>query len=668
MKYILIVDDSDLVIASATKVLQPYYEIVGVNNGKIAIDMITARHPDLILLDIIMPEMDGKEIIRIVKSNPLTQGIPIIFLTSDTNSETERQCFDLGASDFLTKPFNDKVMLKRIERIIELNDLHTSLELRLKEKTTEVSILTIQAITAISSTIDEKDDYTKGHSLRVAGCSVEIARELGWSEDKIRILNHTALLHDIGKIGIPDAILNKPGRLSKEEFNIIKSHTTHGGEILKKIKSIPHLSDGALFHHERYDGFGYPFGLKGDSIPPFAKIIGIADAFDAMSSTRIYRSKLCIERIRDEIVNGRGTQFDPTITDVFLEMIDRGFSIENCDSYENSEEKRTNELIQSFSENSITDPLTGFWTSVNAEVNIDKYMSGTTPGGSFLLINIDGFKSIIEKFGHVTGDKIISELALVIVETSLPKDINCRIGNDEFAVFTPLITERKILSRRAATLLLKLQEKLAQLDISGPLITVSVAICIAPYDGISYKKLYENASKTLYYIKRSKKNSYDFFSDEYIPPVIPSTQSDISVIKDIISNSNDTSKAGALGVDYERFNNICAFILRHAERSANDVQICLFTLADNTVGGTLPIENQLTAMSTLSHAITNSLRRGDVFTRFSSSQFLVVLMDVNRDNSKNIIERIINNFYRINGNNGISLKYDIDVLASSQKN
>ena len=181
-----------------------------------------------------------------------------------------------------------------------------------------------QTILAIAKTVDAKDGRTSQHAARVSEYSVLIAKALGWGEAECENLRQIALLHDIGKIGIPDAILNKPDRLTEEEYRIMKSHVEIGAEILKDFTLVEHVADGVKYHHERYDGSGYPKGLKGEEIPLNARIIGIADAFDAMSFNRVYREHLDQETVIKELEKGRGTQFDPRLTDVFLELIRNG--------------------------------------------------------------------------------------------------------------------------------------------------------------------------------------------------------------------------------------------------------------------------------------------------------------------------------------------------------
>ena len=206
-------------------------------------------------------------------------------------------------------------------------------ELELAKKQVEMGN---ETILTIAKTVDAKDVNTSQHSFRVSEYSVLIARKLGFSEQACDELRRTALLHDIGKIGIPDNVLNKPSRLTDEEYEVMKSHVVKGAEILKNFTLFEHVEEGALYHHERYDGRGYVHGLKGEEIPLNARIIGIADAFDAMTANRVYRKKLDPEYVIGELEKGRGAQFDPKLTDILLKLIEDG-TIDFRQIYETSD-------------------------------------------------------------------------------------------------------------------------------------------------------------------------------------------------------------------------------------------------------------------------------------------------------------------------------------------
>ena len=322
-KIIMVVDDTPSNLQYAMEVLSELYKVVPVKSGEAALSAIQKITPDLILLDIEMPEMDGFETISKIKSNEKYAKIPVIFLTSHTDKENEIRGFNEGAVDFIMKPFVPEIMLVRIATQLQFSCLLNSFEEEVRRKTREKEKLTFQAITAIAKTVDAKDTYTRQHSTRVARYSREIAIRSGLFEgEEIDIIYRTALLHDIGKIGIPDSILNKPARLTDEEFKKMKEHTTIGAQILKDVTLIKDVDKGAKYHHERYDGKGYPQGLKGEEIPIVARIVGVADAYDAMTSDRAYRKRLPEEVVRGELEKGRGAQFDPVFCDIMLGIMD----------------------------------------------------------------------------------------------------------------------------------------------------------------------------------------------------------------------------------------------------------------------------------------------------------------------------------------------------------
>lgn len=200
--------------------------------------------------------------------------------------------------------------------------LRKNMKNEIKEKTAQIERLSFQSISAMANSIDAKDKYTNGHSSRVAKYSKIIAEKVGMSEEMQDSIFYIALLHDVGKIGIPDTIINKPDKLSDQEYEVVKKHPVIGYDILKEIEELPGIAIGARSHHERYDGNGYPDGLKGEEIPEIARIIAVADAYDAMTSNRSYRKLLEQKVVREEIVKGKGTQFDPKFAEVMLEIID----------------------------------------------------------------------------------------------------------------------------------------------------------------------------------------------------------------------------------------------------------------------------------------------------------------------------------------------------------
>lgn len=325
---VMLIDDDPINAKAVTAMLKYEFEVVAVSSGKQAFEVLSKEKPDLILLDVYMPEMDGHEVIKELKKNPEYVDIPVVFLTSDVEENTEIQGFSEGAIDFLRKPFRKDVAIQRIRRILELSYLQKNLQQEVEKQTLvaenrreSVERLSWQMVQALASTIDAKDSYTNGHSTRVAQYSVMLAKKMGYTGEKLEQLQYAAMLHDIGKIGVPREIINKPSKLTDEEYAIIKTHPAIGENILKEVSEIPDIAIGARWHHERYDGKGYPDGMKGEDIPKLARIIGVADAYDAMTSKRSYRDVLPQEVVIGELEKGKSTQFDPEIADLMIELI-----------------------------------------------------------------------------------------------------------------------------------------------------------------------------------------------------------------------------------------------------------------------------------------------------------------------------------------------------------
>ena len=326
---VLVVDDDAMNLQVAAKMLVDGFKVSCVDSGKKALDFLKSQIPDLILLDIHMPDMIGFEVLEQMQADSSYREIPVIFLTADDDRDTEVKGFLAGALDFIKKPFVKDIMLQRVNRILELNRLQKNLQHEVEKQTKvaeerrrKVERLSVQIMSALADTIDAKDAYTNGHSARVAEYAKEIAKRIGKNEQEQEDIYYVGLLHDIGKIGIPDEIINKTSRLNDEEYEKIKMHPVIGSNILKNISEMKDIGVGARWHHERYDGKGYPDRLAGEDIPEVARIIGVADAYDAMTSKRSYRNVMPQEVVRGEIEKGKGTQFDPHFADVMLEMID----------------------------------------------------------------------------------------------------------------------------------------------------------------------------------------------------------------------------------------------------------------------------------------------------------------------------------------------------------
>lgn len=322
-EWVVVVDDDRTNQILAENVLKKQkMKVTTLSSGEELLELLKEQKPDLILLDIRMPGIDGLETFRQMKRSYPDMTPPVIFLTADDSLEAEAKCLELGAIDFVTKPFTPDVLTLRVKHTLELVHLQRNLSDAVARKTQENERLSMHVVQTLAEAIDAKDRYTNGHSTRVAQYSREIARRYGYTTKQQEDIYMMGLLHDVGKIGIPDSVINKPGILTPEEYEVIKTHSRVGARILRKIEEMPKLVEGARWHHERYDGKGYPDGLVGESIPEEARIIAVADAYDAMSSRRSYRDILPQEKVRSEIEQGKGTQFDPGFADIMLTMID----------------------------------------------------------------------------------------------------------------------------------------------------------------------------------------------------------------------------------------------------------------------------------------------------------------------------------------------------------
>ena len=321
---IVIVDDDPVNLKLAAHALEgKEFRVTQLTSGEALLDYTEKHAPDLILLDILMPGMDGFETMtRLREIRRDKCDIPVIFLTADDNREAEMNGLKLGATDFIRKPFLPEILSLRVHHAVELDRLQRNLSDEVDRVTKENALLSLRVVESLAQAIDAKDAYTNGHSGRVAEYAKQIAERYGYSFRRQREIYMTGLLHDVGKIGIPDEIINKPGKLTAEEYETIKTHPVIGERILKSIRERPELAIGARWHHERYDGKGYPDGLAGNEIPEIARIIAVADAYDAMTSRRSYRDILPDEKVRSELEGGKGTQFDPVFAEIMLQIID----------------------------------------------------------------------------------------------------------------------------------------------------------------------------------------------------------------------------------------------------------------------------------------------------------------------------------------------------------
>lgn len=334
---ILIVEEDDWQVQVAKEILEPYYYVDSISSLREVIKYFEKQTPDLVLVGMKMTEIDCFEVLHWVKKNPCTAEIPVVFLTTEEDIDGEIRGLREGVSEFIRKPLVEEIVLHRIRRLIELEHLKKNLELEVSRQTNKaekrrkkVERLSLQIMLTLAETIDAKDKYTNGHSVRVAEYARQIAKRAGKSLQEQEDIYYIGLLHDIGKIGIPNEIINKKTGLTDQEYIIMKDHAKIGADILGTMTEIPGLAVGAHWHHELYDGTGYPDGLKGKEIPEIARIIGVSDAYDAMTSKRSYRDVMPQEVVKEELRQGSGTQFDPYFVDIMLQMMEEDKAYRMC--------------------------------------------------------------------------------------------------------------------------------------------------------------------------------------------------------------------------------------------------------------------------------------------------------------------------------------------------
>ena len=329
---ILIVDDTPKNIQVVASVLQNHnYELAFATNGNKALNSIEKTKFDLILLDVMMPGIDGYETCKRLKV--MTNGIhvPVIFLTAKTDEESIVTGFDCGGVDYVTKPFNQKELLARVDTHLKLKDYEDNLEKKVRQLTREIEETQREVVFTMGSIGETRSKETGNHVKRVAEYSYIFGINYGLAEQEAQLLKEAAPMHDIGKVGIPDSILNKKGKLNPDEWEIMKTHAQLGYDMLK-FSTRPILKSAAtiaISHHEKYDGSGYPNGLKGDDIHIYGRIIAICDVFDALGSERCYKKAWPDEEVFELLKSERGKHFDPKLVDIFFDNIEQFLAIRN---------------------------------------------------------------------------------------------------------------------------------------------------------------------------------------------------------------------------------------------------------------------------------------------------------------------------------------------------
>ena len=523
----------------------------------------------------------------------------------------------------------------------------------LEKRRQQTERLSLQMMQTLALTVEAKDEYTRGHSHRVAEYAALIAKELHWSPEEILNLKYAAHLHDIGKVGIPDTILNKPTRLTPEEYAVTKEHTVIGGEILKNITLLKQSADVARHHHERYDGKGYPDGLKGTDIPLYARIVAIADGYDVMNTNHACRNSLPEASIIREFRENSGTQFDPELTEIFLMLLEEHRLDINSDylhqeldpgftAIENDVNRFISNVmttLKTHEDSETYDFLTGLPMRSRGEKLVSQFMQKYD--GCLVFIDMDNLKLINDIHGHKAGDRALKLLGKLLADL-IPDAVVCRLGGDEFLFFMPNATEATI-TAQVHTLFDKFNAAKAK-DIEIRSASLSAGLCMTTTED-AYEDCYTKADKALYYVKQNGKGSLYFYHRlEQKLLSDSSINKDLTLIARSLRSSGDYS--GALDLDYRQFAKLYEYINRLGSRHKYHCYLVMVTI-ETTPDQVTYIETIEEALECMEHAIQQSIRSVDICTRYSSMQYLIILFEADENCIPKIMNRIFTEYYKL---------------------
>lgn len=464
--------------------------------------------------------------------------------------------------------------------------------------------------------------------------------------------------------GIPDIILNKPSRLTSEEYAVIKEHTVIGAEILKNVSIINHVTEVARSHHERYDGHGYPDGLKGEEIPIHARIVAVADSYDAMNSRRIYRNSLPKETIYEEIRKNRGTQFDPEIADIFLRLMDENrltitdtyLEIDDEPALPGMEFEISNFIsnvmntMKSQEESENFDLLTGLPMRNTGQKMIARLMQ--EHNGCLIFMDMDNLKKINDIYGHKAGDRALKALGTLLSE-HIGNSVGCRFGGDEFLLFVPDAGKNEI-SELMETLFSRFDsEKKKDFEIRVASISAGLCMCTK---GDSFDECSSKADKALYYVKQNGKHNF-FFYQQMGNTVFPvsSVAKDLSLVAKVLRNSGNYS--GALNLNYREFSKIYEYINQLGERHKYHCFLVMVTM-ETAPDSMMYIENIEQALEYMEEAIRHKIRKIDVCTRYSAMQYLIILFEPDESQIPKVMDRIFIQYYKLYDKRNFIPKYE----------
>lgn len=675
---LLVVDGSRTTMRYIDSIFGGYCQIHLARTGIEAMDVVEIKPIDIIIMNRNLPDMDGFDLLEKWHKERLTDDISVVIAGDERNKQQEVEALQKGAADYISMPFVPEILKLRVDHLVELHYYRKELESEIKKQKKKVSDLSFQAMITIAHTIDLKDRYGEGHSLRVALYSREIARRLGWTVEELENLYNVALLHDIGKIAIEDSILNKMGTLTEQEYESVKRHTKVGADIVKNTTFIPGIKEGISYHHERYDGTGY-VGLKGKDIPLIARILAVADAVTAMEEDRPFRRRLSSMELEKELISNKGKQFDPDIVNVAVEMLHEGYDVDEklaqMMKQIPGDVSETGELMRQVVTTSTQetkselekDSLTGFLNRRSFEEKIEKFLRKPMSYGTFFMMDMDNFKSVNDTYGHLAGDELILIFADIIKNCVREQDFVCRVGGDEFAIFFPYLDKEKVIRKRANEIMSCFAKERERLGYSNCSVSIGIMTKYAKSNNMDYDKLYKCADNALYYVKNNGKDDFHIYASAIMDGGMDSLEQEQLDVQQLIQRVAERKEyMGAYRVEYDSFSYIYRFIARNVERTKQPVQIALFTfpLKEKSEEEVMKIQNSL---ALLEKAIAQSLRRGDVTSRISLTQQIVILMGANKENGMHVVDRMVQCYDGLAGEEGLKIEYDIKDVSGTKK-
>lgn len=675
---LLVVDGSRTTMRYIDSIFGGYCQIHLARTGIEAMDVVEIKPIDIIIMNRNLPDMDGFDLREKWHKERLTDDISVVIAGDERNKQQEVEALQKGAADYISMPFVPEILKLRVDHLVELHYYRKELESEIKKQKKKVSDLSFQAMITIAHTIDLKDRYGEGHSLRVALYSREIARRLGWTVEELENLYNVALLHDIGKIAIEDSILNKMGTLTEQEYESVKRHTKVGADIVKNTTFIPGIKEGISYHHERYDGTGY-VGLKGKDIPLIARILAVADAVTAMEEDRPFRRRLSSMELEKELISNKGKQFDPDIVNVAVEMLHEGYDVDEklaqMMKQIPGDVSETGELMRQVVTTSTQetkselekDSLTGFLNRRSFEEKIEKFLRKPMSYGTFFMMDMDNFKSVNDTYGHLAGDELILIFADIIKNCVREQDFVCRVGGDEFAIFFPYLDKEKVIRKRADEIMSCFAKERERLGYSNCSVSIGIMTKYAKSNNMDYDKLYKCADNALYYVKNNGKDDFHIYASAIMDGGMDSLEQEQLDVQQLIQRVAERKEyMGAYRVEYDSFSYIYRFIARNVERTKQPVQIALFTfpLKEKSEEEVMKIQNSL---ALLEKAIAQSLRRGDVTSRISLTQQIVILMGANKENGMHVVDRMVQCYDGLAGEEGLKIEYDIKDVSGTKK-